>query len=148
MVNLISIWRLHLLFQKTDITDHALEALSRSKVRRVYLVGRRGPLQAAFTVAELRELIKLPKCKPMLNHSDFAAFEKHIEGWKYEMSWQDKFRQKLILRTKFTMNCITALILRQWGKWVNVYSRCDWVFCINIVSFLWHGVVYIFFCIV
>jgi len=66
--------------QKTDITDYALEALSKSQVRRVYLVGRRGPLQAAFTVAELRELMKLPKCKPFLNRPDFAAFEKHVDG--------------------------------------------------------------------
>jgi len=66
--------------QKTDITEYALEALSKSQVRKVYLVGRRGPVQAAFTVAELRELLKLPKCKPVLNRSDFAAFEKHVEG--------------------------------------------------------------------
>lgn len=53
-------------------------------MRKVYLVGRRGPVQAAFTVAELRELMKLPKCKPVLTRSDFAAFEKHVEGWKRE----------------------------------------------------------------
>jgi len=68
--------------QKTDITDYALEALSKSHVRRVYLVGRRGPVQAAFTVAELRELMKLPRCRPVLNRTDFAAFEKHTDGLK------------------------------------------------------------------
>jgi len=66
--------------QKTDITSYALETLSSSRVRRVYLVGRRGPVQAAFTVAELRELIKLPRCKPVLSRADFAAFEKHVDG--------------------------------------------------------------------
>lgn len=43
----------------TDIADHALEALSNSNVREVYMVGRRGPLQAAFTNPEARELGEL-----------------------------------------------------------------------------------------
>jgi ferredoxin--NADP+ reductase len=41
---------------KTDIADHALESLRESKIRRVHMVGRRGPAQASFTTAELREL--------------------------------------------------------------------------------------------
>lgn len=36
--------------QKTDITDSSLAALACSKVKRVWLVGRRGPLQVAFTI--------------------------------------------------------------------------------------------------
>jgi adrenodoxin-NADP+ reductase len=46
--------------RRTDITEYALEELSRSRVKRVRVVGRRGPLQAAFTVKELRELLSLP----------------------------------------------------------------------------------------
>ncbi|KAK1755982.1 mitochondrial putative NADPH:adrenodoxin oxidoreductase [Echria macrotheca] len=46
--------------RKSDIADHALETLSRSKVKRVHIVGRRGPMQAAFTIKEIRELMKLP----------------------------------------------------------------------------------------
>lgn len=38
------------LLQKTDITDCSLAALACSKVKRVWLVGRRGPLQVAFTI--------------------------------------------------------------------------------------------------
>ena len=41
---------------QTDIAEHALEALKVSKVRNVYLLGRRGPAQAAFTNPEIREL--------------------------------------------------------------------------------------------
>jgi ferredoxin--NADP+ reductase len=40
----------------TDIADHALEALRASQVREVYLIGRRGPAQAAFTNPEVKEL--------------------------------------------------------------------------------------------
>jgi ferredoxin/flavodoxin---NADP+ reductase len=40
----------------TDIAEHALEALCRSKVRDIYMIGRRGPVQGAFTNPELKEL--------------------------------------------------------------------------------------------
>jgi ferredoxin/flavodoxin---NADP+ reductase len=44
----------------TDIADYALDALRKSHVREVYLLGRRGPAQAAFTNPEIRELGELP----------------------------------------------------------------------------------------
>jgi ferredoxin--NADP+ reductase len=43
----------------TDIADHALEALRKSRVKEVFLLGRRGPLQAAFTTPEVKELGEL-----------------------------------------------------------------------------------------
>jgi ferredoxin--NADP+ reductase len=43
----------------TDIADHALEALRQSRIREVYLLGRRGPAQAAFTNPEVKELSEL-----------------------------------------------------------------------------------------
>ena len=43
----------------TDIAEHALEALRRSRVREVYLLGRRGAAQAAFTNPEIKELGEL-----------------------------------------------------------------------------------------
>ena len=41
---------------ETDIADYALSALANSKVRNIYVLGRRGPAQAAFTNPEIREL--------------------------------------------------------------------------------------------
>jgi len=41
---------------KTDIAEHALEALRHSRVRTITMIGRRGPAQAAFTNPELKEL--------------------------------------------------------------------------------------------
>jgi ferredoxin--NADP+ reductase len=41
---------------RTDIADHALQALRESRIEEVVVLGRRGPAQAAFTSAELREL--------------------------------------------------------------------------------------------
>jgi len=42
--------------ERTDIADHALDALRQSRVKEVVVLGRRGPAQAAFTSSELREL--------------------------------------------------------------------------------------------
>ncbi|KAF8400835.1 hypothetical protein HHK36_014137 [Tetracentron sinense] len=41
----------------TDIANHALVSLEESCIRKVYLVGRRGPVQAACTAKELREIL-------------------------------------------------------------------------------------------
>jgi ferredoxin--NADP+ reductase len=43
----------------TDIADHALESLRPCAVDEVVIIGRRGPLQTAFTTLELRELADL-----------------------------------------------------------------------------------------
>ncbi|KXN74368.1 NADP adrenodoxin-like ferredoxin reductase [Conidiobolus coronatus NRRL 28638] len=55
--------------KSTDICDHALEALSKSKINKVKVIGRRGPLQVAFTIKELRELINLPNLNNVLDHA-------------------------------------------------------------------------------
>ncbi|MEU5311307.1 FAD-dependent oxidoreductase [Streptomyces sp. NPDC021562] len=44
----------------TDMPQAALTALTRSRIREVHVVGRRGPSQARFTTKELRELGGLP----------------------------------------------------------------------------------------
>ncbi|XP_069125028.1 NADPH:adrenodoxin oxidoreductase, mitochondrial-like [Argopecten irradians] len=63
------------ILKKTDISQHALDALSQSKVREVLLVGRRGPLQVAFTIKELREMIKIPESKPNLDQKDYQELK-------------------------------------------------------------------------
>jgi ferredoxin--NADP+ reductase len=57
---------------KTDIADYALEALAASRVREVYLLGRRGPAQAAFTNPEIKELGELPG-------ADVSALPEEVE---------------------------------------------------------------------
>lgn len=45
---------------RTDIADHALEALRQSNIREVVIVGRRGPESIACSAGELEELSRLP----------------------------------------------------------------------------------------
>ncbi|PVD38445.1 hypothetical protein C0Q70_01060 [Pomacea canaliculata] len=63
------------ILKKTDITEHSLEMLSKSKVKKVLLVGRRGPLQAAFTIKELREMITLPGCRTVIYPEDVQGLD-------------------------------------------------------------------------
>jgi ferredoxin/flavodoxin---NADP+ reductase len=60
---------------KTDIADHALEALRNSKVREVFVIGRRGPLQASFTPKELHELGEMEGVDVVVRSEDLAACE-------------------------------------------------------------------------
>ncbi|MGA0242165.1 MAG: NADP oxidoreductase [Candidatus Marinamargulisbacteria bacterium] len=41
---------------QTDITDNAIQQLAKSQIRDIYMIGRRGPAQSAFTELELKEL--------------------------------------------------------------------------------------------
>jgi ferredoxin/flavodoxin---NADP+ reductase len=45
--------------ERTDIAEHALETLRGSRIQEIVVLGRRGPAQAAFTSAELRDLGRL-----------------------------------------------------------------------------------------
>jgi ferredoxin--NADP+ reductase len=50
----------------TDIPHHVLDALAASRIKDIYLIGRRGPAQAKFTTAELRELGELANADVIL----------------------------------------------------------------------------------
>ncbi len=66
--------------QSTDICQHALEALAESKIRRVNLVGRRGPLQVAFTIKELREMTRLSACSTNIHPVHFDSVRDKLQG--------------------------------------------------------------------
>lgn len=56
----------------TDIADYALEALRGAQVREVVMVGRRGPVQAAFTNPELKELGELAGADVVVRGDEIA----------------------------------------------------------------------------
>lgn len=58
--------------RRTDIADHALPVLEGSSIDEIVVVGRRGPLQAAFTPAELRELGALEGVDVRVDPADVA----------------------------------------------------------------------------
>ena len=56
--------------KNTDIAQHALDALARSNVENIVMVGRRGPAQAKFTPPEIKEFGDLELCDPVVNPED------------------------------------------------------------------------------
>jgi len=54
----------------TDIADYALEALSHSQIETVYILGRRGPAQAAYTTPEIKELGELADAEVIVSPQD------------------------------------------------------------------------------
>ncbi len=67
----------------TDIADPALEALAGSKIEEIHVLSRRGPVQAKFSAAELREVAELENAEVVLDPADLALdpeSEKQLEG--------------------------------------------------------------------
>ena len=105
---------------KTDIAEHALEALRHSKVREVYMLGRRGPAQAAFTNPEVRELGELegadihvrpdevaldPASQAELDASDDDTLKKKVAILQ-EFARQPRSGKKRLLTLRFLVSPI------------------------------------------
>ncbi|GGR87285.1 FAD-dependent oxidoreductase [Deinococcus sedimenti] len=60
---------------ESDIAAHALTALDASHVQDVWVLGRRGPAQAAFTTKELREFGELHAAEPVVKPQEIALTE-------------------------------------------------------------------------
>ncbi|MFK0288686.1 NADP oxidoreductase [Streptomyces sp. NPDC090499] len=56
--------------RRTDAADHAIDALAASAVRQVTVLGRRGPVQAAFSTPELLELGRLDGVDVVVDPAD------------------------------------------------------------------------------
>ncbi len=59
--------------EKTDIAAHALEVLRSSRVREVFILGRRGPADASFTPTELKELGEMEAADPVVDPAELEG---------------------------------------------------------------------------
>lgn len=86
--------------RETDVPEQVIEALSHSRVRRVHMIGRRGPAQAKFTTKEARELGELPSAGIHVSPRDMdldpasaelAESDRHVRGnVKVLNGWTDE----------------------------------------------------------
>eukprot|EP00794_Sanderia_malayensis_P014343 gene14343-15839_t len=81
----------------TDICEYALDVLKTSKIKNVIVAGRRGPLEASFTIKELREMINLPNCRAQFRQEDFV----HIKPMLDSLPRQKKRIAELMCKTAF-----------------------------------------------
>jgi len=61
--------------EQSDICQHALEALSKSKIEEIFVIARRGPVQAAFTPIEAREMTHLKETRAYTSPEDLELEE-------------------------------------------------------------------------
>jgi ferredoxin/flavodoxin---NADP+ reductase len=66
---------------KSDITAHAVEKLAKSKIKEIHIIGRRGPVQSAFTELEIREFAHLDDANIIVNPKDLELNDAN----KYEL---------------------------------------------------------------
>ncbi|MEV6098116.1 FAD-dependent oxidoreductase [Nocardia sp. NPDC051981] len=79
---------------KTDIADHALDALRRSNIKEVVVMGRRGPLQAAYTSPEFLALTHLKGVDIIVDPEDLVldpASQAELDDPQVEPSLQLKY---------------------------------------------------------
>lgn len=67
---------------KTDIAAHALDALRKSKVKTIWLLGRRGPAQAAYSPAEIQEIGELHSADLVVDPKEAALDAVSQEDYK------------------------------------------------------------------
>jgi ferredoxin--NADP+ reductase len=83
--------------KNTDITARALEVLAESRVREVRMIGRRGPVQAAFTPPEMKELGEFGDCDLVVDPAELAlndASRAELEVLK----WREAQKNYALLR--------------------------------------------------
>ena len=56
--------------RNTDIASHAVNALEKSKIQHIAIIGRRGPLQTAFSYRELKDVVELETSDFYVNSSE------------------------------------------------------------------------------
>ena len=67
---------------QTDIADYALETLAHSDVEEIYVLGRRGPAQAAFSNPEIKELGEMDDADIIVDCDDASLDELSAEDLK------------------------------------------------------------------
>jgi ferredoxin--NADP+ reductase len=83
--------------KKTDIADHAIAALSKSKIAEVVILGRRSHYQAAYNNPELEEFAHL-------NHVDIVVdgdeLTPELASILENTSWENKRKAKTLVKLK------------------------------------------------
>jgi ferredoxin--NADP+ reductase len=57
----------------SDICQHALDAIAEAPIEDIYLIGRRGPIEASFTPPELGEFAEMARCVPLIDDCEIPA---------------------------------------------------------------------------
>ena len=84
------------LLSVTDISPLALDSLTKSSIKNVHLIGRRGPAQSAFTTAEFREITGIPGIDTVIDMAAVKEAETGISAMEVENNRPKKRKLALI----------------------------------------------------
>lgn len=86
--------------RETDIALPAFNVLAESRVRTIYIVGRRGPVQASFSYKELHEVTALPEC----------AVEVEPDGFVLNASSREELREGSAIRKQRVFELLKEVV--------------------------------------
>jgi ferredoxin--NADP+ reductase len=101
----------------TDVADHALDVLQHAAVQEIVVLGRRGPVQAAFTTPELREMGELDRADVTadLDGTDLTVPEdadrttRDNVGLLREYAARDRSGKPMLVRFRFLVSPVEIL---------------------------------------
>ncbi|CAM3148316.1 FAD-dependent oxidoreductase [Prescottella defluvii] len=108
---------------KTDMAEHAVEALRHSNIREVVIVGRRGPAQAAYTNPELIALGQMADVDIVVDPDEAildAASRAWVDGPDSEPSEKLKVRQVEEFAKRTTTDGRKRIVLRYLASPVEI----------------------------
>ncbi len=104
--------------EDTDIADYALDALTRSNIEKIYVIGRRGPVQTKFTPPEIKEIGELEDCDPVVRPEDLVlddasrveldAPESNHERKNFEIMREFSTRSALAKRKRYYLEFLLS----------------------------------------
>lgn len=109
--------------RKTDIAEHALAALAESRIREIYVVGRRGPAQIKFTSVELKELGRVRDCAAVVGADDLTLGE--ACGAEVSDPRSDETRKNLALLRGFAEAAPAGSAKRIWFRFLETPLRIN-----------------------
>lgn len=80
----------------SDIPEHVLETLSKSKIKNIYLIGRRGPVQSAFFPYILKEFENLKNFELVIDPQDLILNENSKKEMEDPLDFKSKKNYELI----------------------------------------------------
>lgn len=79
----------------------------------MHLIGRRGPLQVAFTIKELREMTKLPDCRFHADPALFDGIRERLSGeWSGRVGGCGFVRRLMIVELPRPRKRLTELMMK------------------------------------
>ncbi|MBL7979502.1 MAG: FAD-dependent oxidoreductase [Bacteroidetes Order II. Incertae sedis bacterium] len=116
----------------SDMAEHALNALRASQIRDIYILGRRGPIQAKWTLPELKEMEHL-EVADLVVQQDAMLLDAHSEKERITDRIAAKnFAQLQVYAARPLENKLRRVHFRFWASPVEICETNGWASCLRV----------------